>query len=137
MWICNVSKVKHQVHCSYTFNSSIDIAASALFEYQSRFSKSDDDTTVISEKSSETKSDWPKFSGNTKNFWHWYLAIIAQLSLSPWNEFYNPVTNMMIHSTGNTKLMKNYMPSFFSVLRGKYLKTWCQENIFVQMVYFY
>ena len=44
-------------------------------------------------RATETKSDWPKFSGDMKKFRHWYLAVVAQLSLSPWKEFYDSNTN--------------------------------------------
>jgi len=45
-------------------------------------------TTVIDSKSSDTKSEWPKFGGDMKKFKSWRLAILAQLSLSPWSELY-------------------------------------------------
>jgi hypothetical protein len=43
-------------------------------------------STVLVDKTSDTKSDWPKFSGDSKKFWAWYLAIMAQVSLPPWQE---------------------------------------------------
>jgi len=62
-------------------------------------------TTVMSDsKSTESKSDWPKFSGDTKKFRHWYLAIVAQLSLAPWKEFYDSTTNTVLTTTLNTNL---------------------------------
>jgi len=36
------------------------------------------------DKGRDTKYDWPKFSGDTKTFKAWYLAILAQLSLPQW-----------------------------------------------------
>jgi hypothetical protein len=39
-------------------------------------------TVVVDSKSVYAKSDWPKFSGDPKTFKAWYLAILAQLSLS-------------------------------------------------------
>jgi hypothetical protein len=44
-------------------------------------------STALTEKNTESKSDWPKFAGNVKKFRSWYLSIIAQGSLPPWNEF--------------------------------------------------
>jgi hypothetical protein len=38
-------------------------------------------TLMVQDKSSDTKYDWPKFSGDKTAFKAWYLAIIAQLSL--------------------------------------------------------
>jgi len=62
-------------------------------------------TTVMSDsKSSESKSDWPKFSGDTKKIRHWYLAIVAQLSLAPWKEFYDSTNNTVLQTTLNTSL---------------------------------
>jgi hypothetical protein len=46
-------------------------------------------TVIADSKSSETKSDYPKFIGDSKKFFAWYLAIMAQLSLSPWQELYD------------------------------------------------
>jgi hypothetical protein len=40
-------------------------------------------TVVVDGKSMDTKSNWPKFSGDSKIFKAWYFAILAQLSLSP------------------------------------------------------
>jgi hypothetical protein len=62
-------------------------------------------TTVMSDsKSSDLKSDWPKFSGDTKKIRHWYLAIVAQLSLAPWKEFYDSTNNTVLQTTLNTSL---------------------------------
>jgi hypothetical protein len=44
-------------------------------------------STALTEKNTESKSDWPKFSGDVKKFRSWYLSIVAQGSLPPWNEF--------------------------------------------------
>ena len=34
-------------------------------------------------KSSDAKSEWMKFSGDSKKFMSWYLAVMAQLSIAP------------------------------------------------------
>jgi len=45
-------------------------------------------TAMVENKSQESKSEWPKFSGVSKKFRSWYLAIMAQISLPPWAELY-------------------------------------------------
>jgi len=55
--------------------SSPDFQIQMLSLLQDTFSKL---TTVIADsKTPETKSEWPKFSGDTKKFRSWYLAIMA------------------------------------------------------------
>jgi hypothetical protein len=38
-------------------------------------------STVLADKQMDTKTDWPKFAGDSKKFRAWYLAIMAQMSL--------------------------------------------------------
>jgi hypothetical protein len=65
-------------------------------------------STVFSEKPNETKAEWPKFGGDPMKFKAWYQAIIAQMSLHPWNEFYDSsnhnIAVSMTISTVNGKL---------------------------------
>jgi D-ribose pyranose/furanose isomerase RbsD len=61
-------------------------------------------STVLLETKSESKTDWPKFSGETTKFRDWYLAIMAQLSLPPWNVLYDPVRNDVVSTTSHTQL---------------------------------
>ncbi len=77
-------------------------------------------TTVMTEnKSTETKSDWPKFGGDTKKFKHWYLAIVAQLSLTPWKEFYDSSTNSILPVTTNTTLNEKLYAKLLLCLEGQ------------------
>jgi hypothetical protein len=77
-------------------------------------------TTVMAEnKSTETKSDWPKFGGDTKKFKHWYLAIVAQLSLTPWKEFYDSSTNSILPVTTNTTLNEKLYAKLLLCLEGQ------------------
>jgi hypothetical protein len=68
-------------------------------EFQNQMMKMMTDTlsklsiAVVDGKSADTKSDWLKFSGDLKTIKAWYFAILAQLSLSPWQELYDPGTN--------------------------------------------
>jgi len=60
-------------------------------------------TTVITDssvKSSDTKSDWIKFAGDPQKFRSWYLAVMAQISIAPWQELYDSSMNSVVrHST--------------------------------------
>jgi len=77
-------------------------------------------TTVMSEtKTNETKSDWPKFSGDTKKFFHWYLDIVAQLLLAPWKEFYDSTTNPLVKTTLNTSLDEKLYAKLLLCLEGQ------------------
>jgi hypothetical protein len=61
-------------------------------------------STVITDTKNDTKTMWPKFSREISKFRDWYLAIMAQLSLPPWNLLYDPITNNIVHTTPNTQL---------------------------------
>jgi len=55
-------------------------------------------------KLSDSKMDWIKFAGDHKKFRSWFLAIMAQLSIAPWSELYDPDTNSVVSSTNNDTL---------------------------------
>jgi hypothetical protein len=95
------SSVNQSTPASMSGGSSQDFQIQMLTLLNTTFSKL---TTVLDTKSSESKSDWPKFSGEMKKFKSWYLAILAQMSLSPWNELYDASTNSLVSSTKNTTL---------------------------------
>jgi hypothetical protein len=62
-------------------------------------------TAIGDSKSMDTKTDWPKFSGDSEKFRAWHLAaIMAQLSLSTWQELYDSVSNDIVQTTSNTTL---------------------------------
>jgi len=79
-------------------------------------------STVLSEKKEDTKSDWPKFSGDNKKFRPWYLAIMAQLSLAPWKELYDPVTNTVVKNTTNSSLNGKLYAKLLLSLEGSVLQ---------------
>jgi hypothetical protein len=85
-----------------TSSSSQDFQEQMMTMMNTTFTKL---TTVMSEaKSTESKADWPKFAGDMRKFKPWYLAIVAQLSIAPWKEFYDSTNNTVIKTTGNTAL---------------------------------
>ncbi len=80
-------------------------------------------TTVIADsKTPETKSEWPKFNGDTKKFRSWYLAIMAQLSLAPWVELYDSVRHDVVNQTTNTTLNRKLYAKLITCLEGQVLQ---------------
>jgi hypothetical protein len=97
--------------------SSVDFQMQMMTMLSETFSKL---TTIVGEtKSADTKSDWPKFGGDTKKFKHWYLAIVAQLSLAPWKEFYDSMTNNIIKTTSNMSLNEKLYAKLLISLEGQ------------------
>jgi hypothetical protein len=78
-------------------------------------------STVLVDKTSDTKSDWPKFSGDSKNFRAWYLAIMAQFSLPPWQELYDPTSNDVVSATSNATLNGKLYAKLLVSLEGSVL----------------
>jgi hypothetical protein len=76
---------------------------------------------VLSEKS-ESKSDWPKFTGDQKKFRAWHLAIMAQLLLPPWVELYDATMNDIVENTSNSTLNGKLYSKLLLVLDGTALK---------------
>jgi hypothetical protein len=76
-------------------------------------------TTVLDSKTSDVKSDWPKFSGGMKKFKNWRLAILAQLSLSPWNELYDVSANTLLRTTTTTSLNEKLYAKLLLCLDGQ------------------
>jgi hypothetical protein len=79
-------------------------------------------STALSKKS-ESKSDWPKFSGDYKKFCAWHLSIMAQLSLPPWVVLYDSVTNNIVPGTSNTTLNGKLYSKLLLALDGNALKS--------------
>jgi hypothetical protein len=76
--------------------------------------------TIVSDaKTNETKSDWPKFNGDTKKFKQRYLAIVAQLSLAPWKEFYDFNTDTVVKASSNTSLNEKLYAKLRLCLEGQ------------------
>jgi len=98
---------------------SNDVQAQLLLTLTESFSKM---SAVLTDRSSDTKTDWPKFSGDTKKFKPWYLSIVAQLSLAPWNEFYDHTTNMIVTITTNQPLNAKLYAKLLVALEGQALQ---------------
>jgi hypothetical protein len=79
-------------------------------------------STVLAETKHESKAEWPKFSGETKKFRDWYLSIMTQVSLPPWNSLYDATTNDIVSTTMNTVLNGKFYSKIILALEGKALK---------------
>jgi hypothetical protein len=79
-------------------------------------------SSVLVDKSAESKLDWPKFSGDSKKLWAWYMAIMAQLSLPPWQEFYNSSTNDIVSTSSNSTLNGKLYSKLLLSLEGQPLQ---------------
>jgi hypothetical protein len=84
-----------------TVNSSSNLLSQMLLMLTESFSKL---STALTEKNNDTKTDWPKFSQDSKKFRSWYLAIMPQLSLAPWLELYDWTKNDVVSTTSNSTL---------------------------------
>lgn len=72
----------------------------------------------MTEKSNDVKSDWPKFAGDPKQFRSWYLAIIAQISLPPWQELYDTTKHDVVTVTLNVNLNGKLFAKLLLSLEG-------------------
>ncbi len=99
--------------------TSPDMQTQMLVLLSESFSKL---SNVLSEKKDDTKVNWPKFSGDQKKFRTWYLAIMAQLSLSPWKDLYDPVTNNVVKTTTNDGLNGKLYAKLLLSLEGSVLQ---------------
>jgi hypothetical protein len=80
-------------------------------------------TALADNKSTDVKTDWPKFSGDSKKFRAWHLAIMAQMSLFPWQELYDPVSNDIVQTTSNTTLNGKLYAKLLVSLEGQALQS--------------
>ncbi len=79
-------------------------------------------STVLADKQMDTKTDWPKFAGDSKKFRAWYLAIMAQMSLPPWQELYDSASNNIVLMTTNTQLNGKLYAKLLLALEGSALQ---------------
>lgn len=84
-----------------TIDATMDPQTKMLLMLMETFAKL---STTLSDKKDESKSDQPKFSGDQRKFRPWYMAIMSQISLSPWQELYDSTTNEPVSTTTNTQL---------------------------------
>ncbi len=74
--------------------------------------------SALTEKQSDSKAEWPKFSGDSKKFRSWYLAIMTQLSITPWRDLYDSSRNDIVESTTNNTLNEKLYYKLVLALEG-------------------
>jgi hypothetical protein len=127
----NVSSVSNSTLSNS--GTSIDFQAQMFLMLNETFSKL---STVLTEtKTAETKSEWPKFLGDSKKFRTWYLAIMTQLSIPPWSALYDLVLNSVESTTTDTSLNSKLYAKLISSLEGQALQNMVFASIFMRMVY--
>jgi len=99
--------------------SAVDFQSQMLAVFNETFSKL---SAVIGDKSSETKSDWIKFSGDPKKIRSWYQAIMAQLSIAPWTPLYDSTTNSVVKVTSHDALNGKLYAKIIRALEGSALQ---------------
>jgi hypothetical protein len=95
--------------------SSSDPQTNLMLMLTETFSKL---TTTLAEKNENTKGDWPKFAGDSKKFRAWYMAIVTQISLAPWQDLYDSNTNDVCTSTTNSSLNAKLYAKLLTSLEG-------------------
>ena len=78
---------------------------------------------LVVDKGTDSKVEWPKFSGDSKLFKAWYLAIVAQLSIPPWKELYNESTRDIVKITSNAALNQKLYAKLLTCLEGTALQS--------------
>ena len=102
--------------------SSLSVPTIGTSDFQSQMLLLLNDTFAKLSTVSESKSEWPKFSREPTKFREWYLAIMAQLSLPPWQSLYDPIKNDIVTSTTNTQLNGKLYAKLLVSLEGQALK---------------
>jgi len=100
---------------------SLDTNQQVMLMLAESFSKLS--SIVTQDKGNDTKYDWPKFSGDTKTFKAWYLAILAQLSLPQWQDLYDPLTKDIVKNTTNAALNGKLYAKLITCLDGSALQS--------------
>jgi hypothetical protein len=107
------------VFTSTATSSPTDIHAQMMLMLTESFSKL---SNVLQDKSLESKTEWPKFSGDPKKFHAWYLSIMTQISLPQWQSLYDPVTHDIVTSTSNSSLNGQLYAKVLASLEGQALQ---------------
>jgi hypothetical protein len=76
---------------------------------------------ALTEKT-DTKAEWPKYSGDTKRFRSWYLSVMTQISIAPWHELYDSSKNDVVLSTTNVSLNEKLYSKLILALEGSALQ---------------
>jgi len=104
---------------SLPVSTSVTSTDQVLLMLTDSFSKM---ANALTEKHSESKAEWPKFSGDATRFRSWHLAILTQVSIAPWREFYDQSRNSIVESTTNTSLNEKLYSKIILSLEGAALQ---------------
>jgi len=102
-----------------------DVQAQMMLMMMESFSKL---SMAFSEGKSESKPDWPKFSGDSKNFRSWYMGIMTQISLPPWSDLYDSSTHDVVASTSSTMLNGKLYSKIILALEGTAYKNFVSHK---------
>jgi hypothetical protein len=98
---------------------NLDVQTQTMLMLTESFSKL---STVLQDKTSDSKIDWPKFSGDSKRFQTWYLSIMTQISMPPWRDLYDPITHDIVLHTDNVSLNGKLYAKVLASLEGQALQ---------------
>jgi hypothetical protein len=114
-----VTSTSVSAHLTSALSNQSDQQSKMMLLFANSISKL---SSVLGEKS-ESKSDWPKFSGDQKKFRAWYHAIMAQISLPPWAEFYDSSKHDVVTSASNSTLNGKLYSKLLLALEGQVLQS--------------
>jgi hypothetical protein len=77
---------------------------------------------ALTEKNTDSKAEWPKYSGDSKKFRSWYLAIMMQLSIAPWRDLHDPSKNDVVLSTTNVSSNEKLYSKLILAIEGSALQ---------------
>jgi hypothetical protein len=102
-------------------NLSSDPQTNLMLMMTAFFSKLSTAFTEI--KTTDVKTDWPKFDGTKTKFCSWYLTILSQVSVPLWNELYDAVSNDLVLATSNSSLNAKFYSKLLLSLEGEALRS--------------
>jgi hypothetical protein len=85
-------------------------------------------STAFSEGKQEVKAEWPKVSGDSNKFCAWYLGIMTQTLLPPWQELYDPIKHDVVNTTQNVTLNGKLYSKFILALEGSAYKNFVSRK---------
>jgi hypothetical protein len=100
---------------AFASTSSQDLQQQMMMMMTESFTKL---STEISESKQDIKTEWPKFGGDSRKFSSWYLGIMTQLALSPWQDLYDPVQQNVVTTTQNSSLNAKLSSKIILALEG-------------------
>jgi hypothetical protein len=85
-------------------------------------------STALTDSKQDVKAEWPKFGGDSRNFRSWYLGIMTQLSLPPWQALYDPFRQDVVITTQNSSLNAKLYSKIILALEGAAYKNFVSRK---------